>query len=245
MPTRVLAPRGRRGSVAPVPSAARVLRSAAVQSDAGCGWGAIGVACAWAVCVAACGGAPARGTTRVASTDGGCPQDRSCSNAEERLAALESRLALLEGRFDAHRADEDRPADAGVPSPRDGAAARALVGDAALDVEALGELHYRVKRPSFDGLLAEPSELMRGARIVPATSNGRVTGLRLFGVRPGAVFARVGLRNGDEIRSVNEVSVASPDDALRAYKEVRGASVIRVGLVRAGRALELRIDVSE
>ncbi len=170
------------------------------------------------VALAGCAAAPPRRTAAPEPS-----RDASCARLESRLAALELRFEALDS--------QRRVAAVATPAVED-----------ALEVERVGELRYRLQRRSFDALLAEPDELLRGARIVPASDGGQVTGFRLFGVRPGGVFDRLGFRNGDEVRSVNGMSVAGPDDALRAYSEVRAAPVLTVELMRAGRRLELRIE---
>ena len=48
-----------------------------------------------------------------------------------------------------------------------------------------------------DKILENQAELMRQARIVPEQENGKVTGIRLFGVRADTLLGTLGMENGD------------------------------------------------
>lgn len=64
--------------------------------------------------------------------------------------------------------------------------------------------------------------LLRAARVVPAFRNGERTGLKVFAIRPGSVLANVGLKNGDELRTINgEAVVTSPDETFARLKKER------------------------
>lgn len=65
--------------------------------------------------------------------------------------------------------------------------------------------------------------LMRTARVVPAFRSGERTGLKLFSIRPGSVLANVGLKNGDELRTINGEAVGTSPEELfvRLRKERR------------------------
>jgi general secretion pathway protein C len=80
-------------------------------------------------------------------------------------------------------------------------------------------------------------------RVVPEQRDGKLLGLRLFGIRPSSVLSSVGLRNGDRLESINGFAIASPEKALQAYAQLRNSSRLRVVLTRVGKPLELDLNV--
>ena len=56
---------------------------------------------------------------------------------------------------------------------------------------------------------------MREARIVPEQENGKVVGIRMFGIRPDTLLGMLGMENGDRLQTINGFDMASPEKALR------------------------------
>ena len=111
------------------------------------------------------------------------------------------------------------------------------------DTKRLDEDNYEIERATFDGLLANPTELAKTARLVPAVKDGKPSGYKLYAIRPGSIFARFGLQNGDRIAAVNDRPIDSPDDALALYTELRSTTLLRLSIERRGQSkiLTLRI----
>lgn len=87
---------------------------------------------------------------------------------------------------------------------------------------------------------SDMSQLARQARIVPSMRGGQIIGFKIFGVRPGSLFRRLGLRNGDTVLRIGDHAVVTPDAALQAYETLRQAEHFEIGLERRGRRLVLR-----
>jgi general secretion pathway protein C len=84
---------------------------------------------------------------------------------------------------------------------------------------------------------------MREVRFVPEVRDGVPFGLRLFAVRPDGPFASLGLRNGDIVRSVNGISLTSPDSALKVYATLKVASHLSVTIDREGCPFTIEVSV--
>ena len=80
-------------------------------------------------------------------------------------------------------------------------------------------------------------------RVVPEQRDGKLIGVRLFGIRPSSVLGSLGLRNGDRLESINGFAIASPEKALQAYAQLRNSSHLRVLLTRVGKPLELDLNI--
>lgn len=83
-------------------------------------------------------------------------------------------------------------------------------------------------------LLQSPSTALNTLRVVPQAKDGQMTGMRLFGIRPTSVWAKLGLRNSDLVIAINGHALSNPTQALEAYSEVKDADRFTVELERAG-----------
>ena len=92
-------------------------------------------------------------------------------------------------------------------------------------------------------MLANPMEVARGARVVPAMKNGKASGFKLYAVRPTSIFAKLGLENGDTIVRVNGFDLTTADKALEVYTKLRDASTIQIDLERRHQPLTLTYSI--
>jgi general secretion pathway protein C len=83
-------------------------------------------------------------------------------------------------------------------------------------IEKTSATEYNLDRGVVDKILENPEEIMRLTHIVPETDNGKVVGIRLFGVRPDTLPGTLGIENGDRLEKINGFDVTSPERALEA-----------------------------
>ena len=107
------------------------------------------------------------------------------------------------------------------------------------EVHAVDPTHIMVDRAFLDAMLKDQATLAKAARIVPETVSGMVVGVRIFGVRKGAFFDLLGLRNGDRVDTVNGQSLADPQQALEVYVHLRKAERVFITMTRAGAPLTI------
>lgn len=123
--------------------------------------------------------------------------------------------------------------------------------DAALDaalaagIRKIDDTHYQLKSDLLDQVLQNPMALAKGARIVPAMRNGHPAGFKIYAVRPGSIYARLGIVNGDTFRSINGRSLDSADKALEAYTALRDAKKLELDLERRGAPLTITITITK
>jgi general secretion pathway protein C len=98
----------------------------------------------------------------------------------------------------------------------------------------VGPYTYEMHRTTLDGLLEDQAQLMRSARVVPEQRDGKIAGVRIFGVRPGTLMDAIGFENGDMLLRVNGYDVTSPDHALEAYARLRSSDRLYVEIERRG-----------
>ncbi len=146
----------------------------------------------------------------------------------------------------------DKPAPPAAPAaaPADTAAASSMYGSSLSEAELDQAIHqvsdtkFNVQRGLIDKVLANQSELMRSARVVPHEENGKVIGVKLYGIRRSSLLGKLGLQNGDMLRTINGFDMASPDSALEAYTKLRTASNLSVSVVRRGSPVTMEYGIN-
>jgi hypothetical protein len=94
-----------------------------------------------------------------------------------------------------------------------------------------------------DRALTHTEELANQARIVPFFEGGVCRGFKIFAIRPGSLFERVGLCNGDVVSRIDGYDIASPDKALEVYAHMKGRKRVDVEIVRGGARHSLEIVI--
>lgn len=102
---------------------------------------------------------------------------------------------------------------------------------------------FNVDRGVVDKILENQADLMRQARIVPEQENGKVVGIRLFGVRADTLLGTLGMENGDRLQTINGFDIASPEKALEAYARLRTADKLNITLNRRGQNMNLDYNI--
>jgi len=102
---------------------------------------------------------------------------------------------------------------------------------------------YNIDRGVVDKILENQADLMRQARIVPEQENGKVVGLRMFGLRPDTLLGTLGLENGDRLQTINGFDMGSPEKALEAYARLRTADKLTVQVTRRGQTMNLDYNI--
>ena len=123
---------------------------------------------------------------------------------------------------------------AAPPEPPKSTGAPTLPSDIASKIQKISDTEYNIDRSVVDKILENQAELMRSARIVPEQKDGKVVGVRLFGIRPDTLLGTLGLQNGDRLETINGFNMASPEKALEAYARLRTASALNVKVNRRG-----------
>ncbi|MBN8226886.1 general secretion pathway protein GspC [Corallococcus macrosporus] len=102
---------------------------------------------------------------------------------------------------------------------------------------------YTVPREDLTEALTHLDDLMMQARVVPSFRDGRPVGFKLFSIREGSFYARLGLRNGDVLQRINGLDLDSPDKALEAFHTLRDSRRIELQIERDGAPVRKVFDV--
>jgi general secretion pathway protein C len=134
-------------------------------------------------------------------------------------------------------------APAAAPEPPKPGGAPALPADIASKIQKVSDTEFNIDRSVVDKILENQAELMRSARIVPEQKDGKVVGVRMFGIRPDTLLGTLGLQNGDRLETINGFNMASPEKALEAYARLRTASALNVKVNRRGSPVSIDFHI--
>ena len=91
-----------------------------------------------------------------------------------------------------------------------------------------------VKRSEVDESLKNVHQLLSQVRIRPHFTDGVAAGLAISNIKPGSIFARMGLRNGDIVQGLNGRNIQTPDDVMEVYQRLKSGSRVTVQVMRDG-----------
>jgi general secretion pathway protein C len=129
------------------------------------------------------------------------------------------------------------------PPPAPSGGASSVSDDIKKGIQRLSPNEFNVDRGVVDKILENQAELMRQARIVPEQENGKVVGIRLFGVRNDTLLGTLGMENGDRLEKINGFDMTSPEKALEAYARLRTADHLTISLNRKGQEQNLDYNI--
>lgn len=112
-------------------------------------------------------------------------------------------------------------------------------------IESLNEdqTDFSVAESELEDALANLPRLLSQARAVPYFRNGKSVGMRLFAIRRGSLYEKLGLKNGDIIKEVNENSLTDPAQALKLFEQLKSERSIQVKVERSGQDTQLRYAI--
>ncbi len=113
----------------------------------------------------------------------------------------------------------------------------------AAKIHKVSDTEFNIDRSVVDQILENQAELMKSARIVPEQKDGKVVGVRMFGIRPDTLLGTLGLQNGDRLETLNGFNMASPEKALEAYARLRTASALNVKVNRRGAPVSIDFHI--
>jgi general secretion pathway protein C len=145
--------------------------------------------------------------------------------------------------FDKAEVKPATPAPAPAPSTPATSGGKGLDPAIAKGIQKVSPTEYNIDRGVVDKILENQADLMRQARIVPEQENGRVVGIRMFGVKQDSLLSVLGMENGDRLQTINGFDMSSPEKALEAYARLRTAEKLTISLNRRGQNMNIDYNI--
>jgi general secretion pathway protein C len=101
----------------------------------------------------------------------------------------------------------------------------------------------RLERDEIESSVADLNQLMQQAKVRPYMEGKNPAGFVISNIRPGSLFAKMRLRNGDIIRGVNGEAITTPDQAIELYESLIEGGEVALDIKRGRRNRKLRYDI--
>jgi hypothetical protein len=124
----------------------------------------------------------------------------------------------------------------GAATPTPGAAAQPWDGR----IKKIDDRTFEVDRGLVRDLVSGAAK-PGGARIAPRTENGKLTGLRMLGIKEPSLASALGMQNGDIMTGVNNVPITSMQTLLDVYAHVDTLNVVEMAGERAGKPMTVTL----
>jgi general secretion pathway protein C len=111
------------------------------------------------------------------------------------------------------------------------------------DVLRQSDVDYTISRQYVDSQLKNINRLLTEVRAVPIIQGGKATGFRLFSIRTGSVFSKIGFKNRDLVQRINGVAIDSAEKGLELFQALRNENNFEVDLLRNSQKKTLRYSI--
>ena len=101
----------------------------------------------------------------------------------------------------------------------------------------------RLNRDDLEAQMADLNDLMQQVRIRPFMEGRRPAGFLVSNIKPGSLFSKMGLRNGDVIKGINGEAITTPDQAIELYESLMEGGEIALEIKRGRRRQNLRYEI--
>lgn len=103
--------------------------------------------------------------------------------------------------------------------------------------------NVNVDAQELDDALANLPLLLTQARAVPYFKDGKSLGLRLFAIKTGSLFEKIGLKNGDILKDINGSSMSDITQAVKLFERLKEEKNISLTLERGKRDIVLNYNI--
>ena len=102
---------------------------------------------------------------------------------------------------------------------------------------------FTVPEDEVSQALANLPVLLSQARAVPYFRNGQSIGMRLYAIKAGSLYEKLGLKNSDIIKQINGSPVNDPTKALKLFEDLKSQRQIGVQVEREGQDVPLQYQI--
>ncbi len=149
-----------------------------------------------------------------------------------------SAVILLNGRHKTLEIEEG-----GAAPPAAAAKTGASSTGAKSGIRKTGRGSYLVDRREVSNAIDNLNTLVTQVRAIPFMRDGKSQGFRVFAIKPGSIFEKMGLHNGDVVQRVNDQPLTDPAKAAGLLDTVQTAQTLKVDILRAGKPSSLRYQI--
>ena len=111
------------------------------------------------------------------------------------------------------------------------------------DVTDAGD-HKIIDKSLFDHYAKNMDDIYKNIGIAEVKQGGKIKGFRITFVRRGSPFAKLGVKRGDVIKSINGQEINSYNAAFETYKNIQNVENLTMVIKRGKEEMELEYEIN-
>jgi len=88
-----------------------------------------------------------------------------------------------------------------------------------------------------------PAQLFQDGRILPKYTEGQMVGVQISSIKPGGIYERMGLQDGDVITELNGIRIDSPEQSSKVLLQLTSTQRFRLQVDRAGGVQTMDVEL--
>ena len=100
-----------------------------------------------------------------------------------------------------------------------------------------------VKRDYVNKYINNFNKIWKDISINEVFKNSKINGFKVTRIRSNSVFSKLGLRQGDILKEVNNIELKSYNDAFKIYKKINKINNLHIKVLRNNQEVELDYEI--
>ena len=100
-----------------------------------------------------------------------------------------------------------------------------------------------VKRDYVNSYIKDIRKIWNNISIAENMSGGRIDGFKITKIKKGSAFEKLGLKENDIIKSVNNVELKSYNDAFKLYRQFNKTKALNIKILRDNLEVEINYEI--
>jgi len=117
-----------------------------------------------------------------------------------------------------------------------------LMSDKAVN-PAISTQSSEFSKKEIDRLTKDPGVLFQELRLKPSVQEGKTKGFVFEWIKPGSLFEKAGIKQGDVLVAINNIEIKSGEDAFRILQALRNEPSLKITLLRNGQNMDINLRV--
>ncbi len=109
---------------------------------------------------------------------------------------------------------------------------------------SVNENSVQIPRRYLNTYIKNTNKIWHNIAIAAIKKKGKINGFKIYNIRRGSVFEKIGLKRGDIIKAVNNRELKSYNDAFSVYKEINNLSYVTLKIIRKGEEKEINYEIN-
>ena len=111
-------------------------------------------------------------------------------------------------------------------------------------VQRVGRNKFVLDRTQVNRTVGDLSQFMTQLNVKPYNKSGKTVGFQITRIKPNSLISQMGLRKGDIIKSVNNMTIDNPEQAIEVYQQLQNESSLSIEVERRGRSSTYNYEIN-